>query len=56
MRVLVVEDERRLVGHYSNAASSKKVMPLMPFTMVRKAQYMAETTSYDIIILDIMPS
>jgi DNA-binding response OmpR family regulator len=53
MRVLVVEDERRLAGIIKRGLIEEGYAVDTTFDG-EDAQFMAETTSYDIIILDIM--
>jgi DNA-binding response OmpR family regulator len=53
MRVLVVEDERRLASIIKRGLIEEGYAVDAVFDG-EEAQYMAETTSYDIIILDIM--
>jgi len=53
MRVLVVEDERRLSGIIKRGLIEEGYAVDAVYDG-EEAQYMAETTSYDIIILDIM--
>jgi DNA-binding response OmpR family regulator len=53
MRVLVVEDERRLAGIIRRGLIEEGYAVDVVYDG-EEAQYMAETTTYDIIILDIM--
>jgi len=53
MRVLVVEDERRLAGIIKRGLIEEGYAVDTAFDG-EDAQFMAETTSYDVIILDIM--
>jgi DNA-binding response OmpR family regulator len=53
MRVLVVEDERRLAGIIKRGLIEEGYAVDVVYDG-EEAQYMAETTTYDIIILDIM--
>ncbi|MDD5289360.1 MAG: response regulator transcription factor [Dehalococcoidales bacterium] len=53
MRVLVVEDERRLAGIIKRGLIEEGYAVDAVYDG-EEAQYMAETTSYDLIVLDIM--
>jgi len=53
MRILVVEDEKRLAGILKRGLMEEGYAADVAFDG-EEAQYMAETTPYDLIILDIM--